>query len=62
MNLEKELPISLCFDTATYVKAIRRMKTLVSNPNLIIPGLDNDLLSKFKKANDLIIRIEESKI
>jgi len=62
MNLEKELPISLCFDTATYVKAIRRMKTLVSNPNLIIPGHDNDLLSKFKKVNDRIIRIEESKI
>ena len=28
MNLDKELPISLCFDSASYVKAIRRMKTL----------------------------------
>jgi|WetSurSiteA1Bulk_404760.scaffolds.fasta_scaffold00770_5 glyoxylase-like metal-dependent hydrolase (beta-lactamase superfamily II) len=62
INLEKELPISLCFDSATYVKAIRRMKTLVSNPNLIIPGHDNNLFLKFPKVNDCIIRIEESKI
>ena len=62
INLEKELPVSLSFDSTTYVKAIRRMKTLVSNPNLIIPGHDNDLFSKFPKVNDRIIRIEESKI
>jgi len=61
MNLEKELPISICFDTATCVKAIRRMKTLVSNPYLIIPGHDNSLITKFPKVNDRIIRIEESK-
>jgi glyoxylase-like metal-dependent hydrolase (beta-lactamase superfamily II) len=61
MNLEKELPISLCFDTATYVKAIRRMKTLVSKPYLIIPGHDNTLITIFPKVNDRIIRIEESK-
>lgn len=61
MNIEKELPISLCFDTAKNVKAIKRMKTLVSNPNLIIPGHDISLISKFPKVNDRIIRIEEGK-
>jgi glyoxylase-like metal-dependent hydrolase (beta-lactamase superfamily II) len=58
MNLEKELPISICFDTAAYVNAIKRMKTLVSNPNLIIPGHDIDVTSKFSKVNDRIVRIE----
>jgi glyoxylase-like metal-dependent hydrolase (beta-lactamase superfamily II) len=59
LNLEKELPISLCFDTAAYVKAIKRMKTLVRNPNLIIPGHDNIVFSKFPKVHDRIARIEE---
>lgn len=62
VNLEKELPIkTFCFDTACYVKAMRRMKTLVSNPNLIIPGHDIGLMSKFPKVNNRIIRMEESK-
>lgn len=61
INLEKELPVSLCFDTAKYVNAIRRMKTLVSNSNLIIPGHDIGLMSRFPKVNDRIIRIEEGK-
>lgn len=60
MNLEKELPITLCSDTTKYVKAIRRMKTLVSNQKLIIPGHDISLITKFPKVNDRIIRIEES--
>lgn len=59
MNLEKELPISICFDTAAYVNGIKRMKTLVSNPNLIIPGHDIEVISKFSKVNDRIVRIEE---
>jgi glyoxylase-like metal-dependent hydrolase (beta-lactamase superfamily II) len=61
INLEKELPVPLCFDTAKYVNEIRRMKTLVSNPNLIIPGHDIALMSKFPKVNDRIVRIKEDK-
>lgn len=60
MNLDKELPISICFDTATYVNAIRRIKNLVSNSNLIIPGHDNNLFSRFPKVNDFIVSIKES--
>lgn len=59
-NLEKELPVSLCFDPATYVNAMRRMKTLVTNTNLIIPGHDGKVLSKFPKVNNQIVRITES--
>lgn len=59
MNLEKELPISLCFDSASYVKAIKRIKTLVPDPNMIIPGHDKNVISKFSRVNDNIVRIEE---
>lgn len=59
INLERELPVSLCFDTTAYVNAMKRMKTLVTNQNLIIPGHDNKVFEKFPKVNDRIIRIQE---
>jgi glyoxylase-like metal-dependent hydrolase (beta-lactamase superfamily II) len=59
MNLEKELPISLCFDKTRYVEAMKRMKTLVSNQDLIIPGHDIRVLTKFPKVNDRIVEIKE---
>jgi len=60
-NLEKELPISLCLDTASYVKAIKRMKTLVTDQDLIIPGHDNQVFMKFPKVTDRIVRIKGKK-
>lgn len=59
LNLGKVLPITLCRDTASYVDAIRRIKTLVSNQNLIIPGHDDIVFSKFPKVQDRIVIIEE---
>ncbi len=59
-NLEEELPISFCHDTVAYVNAIQRMKTLVSDQNLIIPGHDSSVMAKFPKVNDRIVRIAES--
>ena len=59
LNLEKELPISVCMDTTSYVKAIKRIKTLVTNPDLIIAGHDDKIFSKFTKVQDWIVRIEE---
>lgn len=59
LNLEKELPISVCMDTTAYVAAIRRIKTLVTNPNLIIAGHDDNIFSIFTKVQDWIVRIEE---
>lgn len=59
MNLEKELPISLCFDKAKYVEAMKRMKTLVSNQDLIIPGHDIRVLARFPKVKDRIVWIKE---
>lgn len=59
MNLEKELPISLCIDKTKYVGAMKRMKTLVSNQDLIIPGHDIRVLSKFPGVNNRIVEIKE---
>ena len=59
LNLEKELPVSICMDTAAYVKEIKRMDTLVPNRDLVIPGHDNKVFSKFPAVQDRIVRIEE---
>lgn len=57
--MEKKLPISVCMDTTSYVIAMKRIKTLVSNPDLIIAGHDDKIFSKFSKVHDWIVRIEE---
>lgn len=59
INMDKHLPISVCRDTAAYVKAIRRMETLVTNRRLIIPGHDDDVFTRFKKIDKWIVEIEE---
>lgn len=59
LNLEKELPVSVCMDTASYVRAIKRFRTLVTNPDLIIPGHDDKVFSKFTAVQDGIVRIGE---
>jgi len=59
LNLEKDLPISICMDTVAYIRAMQRIKTLVTNPDLIIAGHDNKIFSKFPKVNDWIVRIKE---
>ena len=59
LNYEKLLPITVCMDTAAYVKTMKRMSELVTNTNLIIPGHDDLVFSKFPKVQDWIVRIEE---
>jgi glyoxylase-like metal-dependent hydrolase (beta-lactamase superfamily II) len=59
LNYEKDLPVTICMDRAAYVKAMKRMRTMVTNPNLIIPGHDDMVFLKFPKVHDWIVRIEE---
>lgn len=59
LNLDKELPVSICMDPVQYVRAIKRIKTLAENPDLIIAGHDNSVFSKFPKVRDWIVRIEK---
>jgi glyoxylase-like metal-dependent hydrolase (beta-lactamase superfamily II) len=56
-NLDKLLPATLCMDPNAYVEAMKRMKTLVTNPALIIPGHDDLVFSRFPKVSEWIVRI-----
>ena len=58
LNVEKSLPVSICMDTSAYVSAMKRMKTLVADPRLIIPGHDNLVFSRFPMITDRIVKIE----
>jgi glyoxylase-like metal-dependent hydrolase (beta-lactamase superfamily II) len=56
-NLNNLLPASLCIDPKAYVEAMKRMKTLVTNPDFIIPGHDDLVFSKFPKVAEWIVKI-----
>jgi glyoxylase-like metal-dependent hydrolase (beta-lactamase superfamily II) len=56
-NLDNLLPATLCLDPKSYVEAMKRMKTLVTNPDFIIPGHDDLVFSKFPKVADAIVKI-----
>jgi len=59
-SLEHMLPASAggTYDPAGYVNAMRRMKTLVTNPKYIIPGHDATIFSKFPAIREGVVRIE----
>jgi glyoxylase-like metal-dependent hydrolase (beta-lactamase superfamily II) len=56
-NLQNLLSVPLTFDADAYIRQLRRMKTLVSNPDLIIPGHDVLVLSKFPSVAKGVVRI-----
>jgi len=45
-------------DTAGYVNAIRRMKTLATSTRYVIPGHDAKIFTLFPKVTDDIVNIE----
>jgi glyoxylase-like metal-dependent hydrolase (beta-lactamase superfamily II) len=45
------------FDTTAYLNSMRRMKTLVSEQRLIIPGHDSKIFSLFPKVAEGVVRI-----
>jgi glyoxylase-like metal-dependent hydrolase (beta-lactamase superfamily II) len=57
VNIEEELPIPLTMDTVAYTTQLKKMKTLVSNKDLIIPGHDPLVMSKFPKVAGGVVRI-----
>ena len=58
-NLKYLLPIpTYTFDPKAYVKEMKRMKILVSNNDLIIPGHDALVFSKFPKVAEGVVKIE----
>jgi glyoxylase-like metal-dependent hydrolase (beta-lactamase superfamily II) len=56
-NIDSLLSIPLVFDQGAYVRQLRRMKTLVSAPGLIVPGHDPQVLSRFTKVASGVVRI-----
>jgi glyoxylase-like metal-dependent hydrolase (beta-lactamase superfamily II) len=59
-NLTNLLPIptAFCHDPKAYVNNMKRMKTLIQDQDLIIPGHDNLVFTRFPKVTDRIVRIE----
>lgn len=58
-NLDNLLPIPLTFDPQGYVHSMMRMKRLVQDTSLIIPGHDALVFSKFPKLTGRVVRIEK---
>ena len=54
----KSAPKDATFDTTSYINAMKRMKTLVSNIKYIIPGHDALLFSRFPIITEGIIKIK----
>ena len=59
-SLEHLMPASVggTFDPAGYVKAMQRMKTLVSDPKYIIPGHDSRIFKIFPSVADGVVTIK----
>lgn len=57
-NLENLLPITLLLDANAYVRELKRMKSLVTNIDLVIPGHDRLVLYKFPQVAQGIVKIK----
>ena len=56
-NLEKHLPIAQTVDAASNLAAQGRMKALVRDGGVIVPGHDPEVMKRFPKVNDRVVRI-----
>lgn len=56
-NLMNLLPATICIDPKAYVAAMERMKTLVANPDFIIPGHDDLVFTKFPEVSEWVVKI-----
>ena len=57
-NLVNLVPIPLTFDTNAYLQNLKRMKAMVKNVDLILPGHDPMVFSKFLKVIDDVVKIK----
>ena len=58
-NLDNLLPIpTYTFDPEAYIEAMKRMKTMVTNTDYIIPGHDNLVFSRFPEVCSGVVKIE----
>jgi glyoxylase-like metal-dependent hydrolase (beta-lactamase superfamily II) len=57
-NLDKHLPVAQTFDAASNLAAQDRMKTMATEPRLIVPGHDPAVMTRFPAVREGIVRIE----
>jgi len=57
-NLEKHAPIAQTFDAESNLRAQDRMKQIASRPDLIVPGHDPAVFTKFPKPGNRVAKIE----
>lgn len=57
-NLDKHAPIAASLDLDSNLRAQDRMRTIATDPRLIIPGHDPAVFDRFPKVGEGIVRIE----
>jgi len=57
-NLDKHLPIAQTFDAASNLRAQDRMKALAAKPELIVPGHDPAVFTRFPRVAAGVVRID----
>ncbi len=57
-NLDKHVPIAQTFDRDSNLRAQDRMKTIAGKPELIIPGHDPAVMTRFPKVVEGVVRID----
>jgi glyoxylase-like metal-dependent hydrolase (beta-lactamase superfamily II) len=57
-NMEKHAPIAQTFDAESNLKAQDRMKQIASRPDLIVPGHDPAVFTKFPKPGNGVAKIQ----
>jgi glyoxylase-like metal-dependent hydrolase (beta-lactamase superfamily II) len=56
-NLEKRVAIAQTLDAASNLKALDRIRSLASDPSLIVPGHDPLVFERFTRTGDGIVRV-----
>lgn len=57
-NLDKHVPIAQTLDETSNLAAQDKMKTLVRDPRLIVPGHDPAVMTRFPRVTEGVVRIE----
>jgi glyoxylase-like metal-dependent hydrolase (beta-lactamase superfamily II) len=57
-NLEKHAPVAQTFDAESNLRAQDRMKTIAGKPELIVPGHDPAVMTRFPKFAEGVVRID----
>jgi len=57
-NLDAHKPIAQTLDAASNLRAQDRMRSMASDPRLVIPGHDPAVFERFPHVSDRIVRIE----